>query len=183
MTIFYEADGWRDLSDEGPVYFLKEKDNWQVVSHGFRMPFYASNRKNGPKKEFKTWAIAKAYVDTYCAARERKIKLENDLWDTTLRGQKMSTTEGLTIFKYQMPVLERFKMQLPKGANIIRMDDQDGMFWLWAVVDTNAELEWRNFCAIKTGAPVPAGLKLQYLGFCKIFVQMELGLYIFEEIQ
>lgn len=102
-------------------------------------------------------------------------------WDENLRGPRMSTAIGRVIFKYQMPVLEQFTMKLPAGAEIIRMTDQGGMFWLWAVVDTNASDEDRNFRAFKTGAKIPDGLKLQYVGFCAVFVQMELGLYIFEE--
>jgi hypothetical protein len=108
-----------------------------------------------------------------------------DQWDTALRGPKMSTTTGRTIFKYQMPVLEQFTMKLPKGAHVIRMADQGGMFWLWAVVDTTEPDEDRHFVAVKCGAPVPStppNVQLVYVGFCAVHVQMELGLYIFERI-
>jgi len=104
-----------------------------------------------------------------------------DQWDDNSRGPKMSSVRGSTIFKYQMPVLEQFEMKLPKGAQIIRMNDQDGMFWLWAVIDTEAPDEIRKFRAFKTGAEIPKNLNLAYIGFCAVFVQMELGLYIFEE--
>ena len=103
-------------------------------------------------------------------------------WDEATRGPRMSEVTGNTIFKYQMPVLESFKMELPQGAQIIRVEDQNGMFWLWAVVDTNAPLEDRHFKAFKTGAPMPADRFLYYIGFCRIYVQMELGLYIFEDL-
>lgn len=72
-----------------------------------------------------------------------------DQWDSALRGQKMSNATGKVIFKYQMPVLERFTMRLPRGAQIIRMADQGGMFWLWAVVDTRQPDEDRQFYAVK----------------------------------
>ena len=104
----------------------------------------------------------------------------NEGWDETLRGPRMSEQTGKIIFKYQMPVLERFTMKLPAGAQIIRMQDQDGMFWLWAVVDTEATIEERHFMAFKTGAAMPRDVNLHYVGFCAVFVQMELGLYIFE---
>lgn len=104
-----------------------------------------------------------------------------DQWDSALRGPKMSQATGRVIFKYQMPVLERFTMSLPAGAEIIRMDDQGGMFWLWAVVDTDAPFEDRHFVAVKCGANVPDG-ELIYRGFCAVFVQQELGLYIFEDM-
>jgi len=105
---------------------------------------------------------------------------QSDQWDEALRGKKMSDATGRVIFKYQMPVLERFTMRLPRGAEIIRMADQGGMFWLWAVVDTGVPDEDRNFVAVKCGANVPDG-NLRYIGFCAIFVQQELGLYIFED--
>lgn len=107
--------------------------------------------------------------------------LQADQWDEATRGKKMSSAAGKVIFKYQMPVMERFTMKLPRGAEIIRMADQNGMFWLWAVVDTETPDEERHFVAVKCGANVPAGY-LIYRGFCAIFVQQELGLYIFEDM-
>lgn len=80
-----------------------------------------------------------------------------DQWDESTRGQKMSSAHGKVIFKYQMPVLERFTMRLPRGAEIIRTADQGGMFWLWAVVDTRVPDEDRHFVAVKCGANAPAG--------------------------
>jgi hypothetical protein len=76
---------------------------------------------------------------------------QEDQWDEAVRGKKMSDSAGRVIFKYQMPVLERFSMRLPKGAEIIRMADQGGMFWLWAVVDTRVSDEDRHFVAVKCG--------------------------------
>jgi len=109
-----------------------------------------------------------------------KADVQADQWDESLRGKKMSDATGRVIFKYQMPVLERFTMRLPSEAEIIRMADQGGMFWLWAVVDTAVPDEERHFVAVKCGANVPDG-NLRYIGFCAIHVQQELGLYIFEE--
>lgn len=106
----------------------------------------------------------------------------SETWDETLRGPRMSDAAGRVIFKYQMPVLEEFTMTLPAGAEIIRIQDQGGLFWLWAVVNTDAPTEERRFRAFKTGAAIPDDLKLRYVGFCAVFVQMELGLYIFEEV-
>lgn len=108
--------------------------------------------------------------------------VQADQWDEATRGKKMSSATGRVIFKYQMPVMERFTMKLPHRAEIIRMTDQGGMFWLWAVVDTNSPDEERIFHAVKCGANVPELPNLIYRGFCAIHVQQELGLYIFEEI-
>lgn len=105
-----------------------------------------------------------------------------DQWDEATRGKKMADTTGRVIFKYQMPVLEQFTMQLPQGAEIVRMADQGGMFWLWAVVRTDVPDEPRKFWAFKTGGKMPDNVPLKFVGFCAVHVQMELGLYIFEEI-
>lgn len=105
-------------------------------------------------------------------------------WDEKLRGPKMSNPTGKTIFKYQMPVLEQFSMELPEGAEILRVADQNGMFWLWALVDIRKPNTTRNFRAFKCGAPIPDEIdfdNLEYLGWAAVFVQMELALYIFEE--
>ncbi len=108
-------------------------------------------------------------------------EVQLDQWDEGVRGKKMSDATGRVIFKYQMPVLEQFTMQLPIGAQIIRMEDQGGMFWLWAVVRTDVPDETRRFRAFKCGGKIPDALNLEYIGFCAVFVQQELGLYIFED--
>jgi hypothetical protein len=123
-----------------------------------------------------------AYEREFGALHEAEARLQADQWDEKTRGKKMSDVEGLTIFKYQMPVLEQFTMKLPKGARILRVADQGGMFWLWAMVRTDAPDEERKFRAFKCGGKIPDGLQLDYVGFCAVFVQQELGLYIFEEI-
>jgi hypothetical protein len=110
------------------------------------------------------------------------MSLQLDQWDESTRGQKMSDTTGRVIYKYQMPVLERFEMTLPAGAKIIRMADEGGMFWLWAEVHTDVPDEQRTFWAFKCGGKMPDDVKLTYIGFCAVFVQQELGLYIYEEI-
>lgn len=85
------------------------------------------------------------------------------------------------IFKYSLPVQEKFTMELPAGAKIIRVDDVEGKFWLWAIVDTEAPLEPRNIECYKTGQEMPADEHvLLYLGCCKLFIMQELCLYMFE---
>lgn len=108
------------------------------------------------------------------------VTTQTDQWDETTRGKKMSNAAGRVIFKYQMPVLEHFTMKLPTGAEILRMKDEGGMFWLWALVRTDVPDETRYFHAYKCGGKIPDELDLKYVGFCALFVQQELGLYIFE---
>src|SRR5262249_11130168 len=90
--------------------------------------------------------------------------VQQDQWHEQPRGKKMSGATGRVIFKYQMPVLETFTMKLPKGAEIIRVQDQGGMFWMWAVVRTDVPDEERKFHAFKCGGKIPDDLSLKYVG-------------------
>lgn len=88
------------------------------------------------------------------------------------------------IFKYQLKIQEKQELTLPKDAKIIRVDDVDGMFFLWAMV--NVEPDWptevRSLEFYKTGQPIDKPDGLCYIGFCKLFICQELGLYVFERI-
>lgn len=85
------------------------------------------------------------------------------------------------IFKYQLKIQEKQELTLPQGAKIIRVDDLDGMFFLWAMV--NADADWPtevvNLEFYKTGQPIDNPDGLCYIGFCKLFIMQELGLYAF----
>jgi len=88
------------------------------------------------------------------------------------------------IYKYGLPVLEKFTIELPAGATIIRVDDVDGKFWLWAIVDNEAPVETRYIECYKTGQPIETPLAdLHYLGCCKLFIMQELCLYMFENLR
>ena len=92
------------------------------------------------------------------------------------------------IFKYEMSIKEKQEIELPVGANIIRVDDVDGKFFLWAIVDApkedeEVETEIRYLEFYKTGQPIEDDTYLIYLGFCKLFIMQELGLYVFERFK
>lgn len=93
------------------------------------------------------------------------------------------------IFKYELKILEKQELELPIDATIIRVDDVDGKFWLWAMVivpDEDGgviETETRYLEFYKTGQEINTDTShLKYLGFCKLFIIQELGLYVFENI-
>lgn len=90
----------------------------------------------------------------------------------------------MKIFKYEMPILEKFTINLPKAAKIIRVDDMDGRFYLWAIVDENElEIVPRYIEAYKTGMEITTDTsQLKYLGLVKLFIMQELGLYLFERV-
>lgn len=87
------------------------------------------------------------------------------------------------IHKYVIPFMEVAKVNLPKDAIIIRVDGVDGQLYLWAVVDTDNELEVRTFNLFKTGAKMPVDIgRYVYHGCGAIFIQMELMMYVFEHL-
>lgn len=120
----------------------------------------------------------RAYTDKIVSDREKL----DATWDSTTRGPRMSDATGDVIFRYQVPILERFTLDLPGGAQIIRVAMENGFASIWAVVNTNAKLEKRYFHAYKTGARIERRNDLHYLGFISLHVQMELGLYLFEDV-
>lgn len=88
------------------------------------------------------------------------------------------------IYKYPLPVQEKYSIELPLGAKIIRVEDVDGLFFLWVIVDTDPDYptELRHLEFYKTGQPIEDATNLVYLGLCKLFIMQELGLYVFERI-
>lgn len=88
------------------------------------------------------------------------------------------------IFKYGLPVQEKYDIALPKGAKIIRAEDVNGLFFLWAIVNTSedCDTEIRHLEFYKTGQPIENPDTLHYIGLCKLFIMQELGLYCFERI-
>lgn len=88
------------------------------------------------------------------------------------------------IYKYELGVLEKQTISLPRGAKIIRVADLDGKFWLWAIVDTSPDCqrEIRRIEMYKTGMPLDNPDTLVYIGLCTLYVMQELGLYTFERV-
>lgn len=103
-----------------------------------------------------------------------------DSWNESERGPKQALIEipSRAIWKYQIPVLEDFEVDLPKGSEIIRFANEGGKLFLWAVVSPHAQIEPVRLLAFKTGAEMP-NTEMQYLGCAAIFIQAELMLYYF----
>lgn len=94
-------------------------------------------------------------------------------------------TDMNKIYKYSIPTKEKYVIELPKGSKIIRVEDVDGLFYLWAIVNTSedCEKEFRALEFYKTGQEIKTPLdRLIYLGTCKLFIMQELCLYVFENI-
>lgn len=68
-----------------------------------------------------------------------------------------------TIWKYQIPIKDYFELELPQGAEILTVQMQYGEPQLWALVDPNAQLEFRLFRLSGTGHPI-INCHLGYIG-------------------
>lgn len=89
------------------------------------------------------------------------------------------------IYKYTIAILEKQVVKLPFGAKILRVEDVEGLPYLWAIVDTNPEhpVENRYLCCYKTGMEIDRDVNdLKYLGLVRLNIIQELGLYFFEEV-
>lgn len=90
------------------------------------------------------------------------------------------------IYKYPLPIAEKHTILLPAGARIIRVQDVDGFFFLWAIVDTDPDhpTEERHLEFYKTGQPMDEPVwGLEYIGQCRMFIMQELMLYVFERVK
>lgn len=82
--------------------------------------------------------------------------------------------------KFQLPIKECFSLEMPQGAEVVRVEGLDGHIWMWAVIDTEAPTENRQFMSFKTGGEMPPDTELKYIGCGAVYVQQELMLYYFE---
>lgn len=91
----------------------------------------------------------------------------------------------MKIFKYPLPVQEKYAIELPIGAVLIRAEDVAGLFFLWAIVDDSpgAPTEMRYLEFYKTGQEITTPIEnLKFIGTCKLFIMMELCLYVLENV-
>jgi hypothetical protein len=58
------------------------------------------------------------------------------------------------IWKFNFPIKDDFQIEMPKGANILTVQNQHERGTLWAICDTEAEKEIRNFSITGTGHPI-----------------------------
>lgn len=85
------------------------------------------------------------------------------------------------IFKYRAPIAEKFVTGLPDGAEVLRVEDVDGEFFIWAIVDPEEKnKQWFWFECYKTGQPIDSTVSLKdYVGRFRMFIMQELMLYVF----
>ena len=60
-----------------------------------------------------------------------------------------------TIYKYTLTGLDKGRLELPVGAEILTVQEQRGMVCLWAIVEPKAKKETRVFKIFGTGHDIP----------------------------
>ncbi len=82
----------------------------------------------------------------------------------------------------QLGVLEEQIVRLPKNANILHVKDFNGLLWLYYEDNsTIVDYELIKMAIYKTGQDFKHDVyKMEYLGFCSLWILQELGLYVFK---
>lgn len=84
-----------------------------------------------------------------------------------------------TIWKFSIPQLDCFKLELPKRARFLDVQVQNGKPQAWFLLDPNAEKVERRFVISGTGHPIPEAEMLKHLGTFQLFTG-ELVVHLFE---
>ena len=89
----------------------------------------------------------------------------------------------LTVWKYPVSV-DKFTVEMPKGARILTVQIQGILPVMWAVVESGNELERRMFEATRTGVTLgfqfldyQPGIDANYIG---TFQAMDIVFHLFE---
>ena len=72
------------------------------------------------------------------------------------------------IYKYPLMTADEQRVDMPRGAHILSVDVQRGVYCLWALVDPQAEKEQRTFAIIGTGHPIADAARLDYIGSAQL---------------
>jgi len=73
------------------------------------------------------------------------------------------------VFKYRVSYQNVVCLQLPKGAQVIYFDAQNGMPYIWALIDTEmlTDLEDRCFLLSFTGLAIEVDKPISHVGSCQ----------------
>ena len=85
------------------------------------------------------------------------------------------------IWKYEIKITDDQSIKMPKGAEILTVQTQDGNPCIWALVDPEADLEYRMIEVFGTGHPIhyDMGIDRKYIGTIQI-VEAGLVFHVFE---
>ena len=68
-----------------------------------------------------------------------------------------------TVFKYKLQTTDSQQIEMPESSEVLCVQMQNGIPFIWAKVDTNNELKKRHFVIVGTGHPLPSN-PLNYIG-------------------
>lgn len=83
------------------------------------------------------------------------------------------------IYKYHLPFEDVITIKMPKDAEILSVGNQNEAAYLWALVDSNAELIDYHFRMAGTGHPIIGGYTYRFIGTVH-FHNSKLIFHIFE---
>jgi len=77
----------------------------------------------------------------------------------------------MIVYKYRLNPIQATQIELPIDAMPLRVDVQNGVYYLWALVNPGAKTELRTFEIFGTGHSMP-DLKYQFIN---TFLVKEIG--------
>lgn len=86
-----------------------------------------------------------------------------------------------TIWKFAMNVDDNCHITMPKDAEILSIQTQNGIPCLWALVNPEAEKEVRNFEMFGTGHNIACNIERKFIGTFQID-RLGLVFHLFERI-
>lgn len=69
-----------------------------------------------------------------------------------------------TIWKFPLEVTDEQDVSMPGGSVILCAQTQSDIPCLWAMVDSEQDMESRHIVIFGTGQPIPKGLTVNYIG-------------------
>lgn len=85
-----------------------------------------------------------------------------------------------TIYKYELKQIDINEIEMPKHAEILCVQTQKGVPYIWALVDDKKEAKSKFIMTIGTGHPMPDNPK-NYIGTYQLF-EGDLVFHVFELI-
>jgi len=73
------------------------------------------------------------------------------------------------IFKYHLAVTDFQQIEMPEDAEILSLQIQKGKLCLWALIDIDKVLKYREFRMFGTGHLIPNDENLKYIGTFQLF--------------
>ena len=86
-----------------------------------------------------------------------------------------------TIWKFQFDIVNPLSISMPSGAQILSVQDQDGVPCMWAMVNPEKAAEMRYFEIFRTGQPMclDKAIERRFIG---TFQQPPFEWHVFERI-